>query len=42
MIVRCEECNHILAEDEVEHLYKGKSYCEDCYKMVKTPDEAAT
>jgi hypothetical protein len=21
--------------DEVEYLYKGKSYCDDCYKAVK-------
>lgn len=34
MITRCEECDHVLAGDEVEHIYKGKSYCEDCYKAV--------
>jgi hypothetical protein len=35
MITRCEECDHVLGGDEVEHLYKGRSYCEDCYKVVK-------
>jgi hypothetical protein len=22
-------------EDEAEYLYKGKSYCDDCYRAVK-------
>jgi hypothetical protein len=34
-MIRCETCGHELVGDEVEHLYKGKSYCEDCYKAVK-------
>ena len=33
MFVKCVECDHIL-EDE-EYLYKGKSYCDDCYRAVK-------
>jgi hypothetical protein len=31
-----EECDHVLVGDEVEHIYKGKSYCEDCYKMIRS------
>lgn len=31
-----EECDHELVGDEVEHLVKGKSYCEDCHKAVKS------
>ena len=33
MFVKCVECDHIL-EDE-EYLYKGKSYCDDCYRAIK-------
>ena len=29
------ECDHLLVDDEVEYLYKGKSYCDDCYRAVK-------
>jgi hypothetical protein len=32
---KCVECDHLLVGDEVEYLYKGKSYCEDCYRAVK-------
>jgi hypothetical protein len=32
---RCVECDHLLIGDDVEYLYKGKSYCDDCYRMVK-------
>ena len=32
MIIRCEECDHELVGDDVEHLYKCKSYCDDCYE----------
>ena len=39
MIIRCVECDHELVGDEVEYLYKGKSYCEDCYKMVKATEK---
>jgi hypothetical protein len=35
MIIGWVECDHVLVGDE-EHLYKGKSYCDDCYKMVKS------
>jgi hypothetical protein len=35
MITKCEECDQVLAGDEVEYLYKGKSYCDDCYEVVK-------
>jgi hypothetical protein len=35
MIIKCEECDHKLVGDEVEYFYKGKSYCEDCYRAVK-------
>lgn len=38
MITRCEECGHELAGDEAEHLYRGKSYCDDCYKTVKATE----
>jgi hypothetical protein len=34
MIIRCEECDHVLAGDEVEYICKSKSYCEDCCKAV--------
>jgi hypothetical protein len=36
MITRYEECDHVLVGDEVEHIYKGKSYCEDCYRTVRS------
>jgi hypothetical protein len=32
---KCVECDHLLVGDEVEYLYKGKSYCEDCYRAAK-------
>jgi hypothetical protein len=35
MLSKCVECEHLLVGDEVEYLYKGKSYCDDCYKAVK-------
>jgi hypothetical protein len=35
MITRCEECDHVHVGDEVVHIYKGKSYCEECYRMVR-------
>jgi hypothetical protein len=35
LIIKCEECDHVLVGDEVEYLYKCNSYCEDCYKTVK-------
>jgi hypothetical protein len=39
MIIRCVECDHVLVGDDVEHLYKGKSYREDCYKMVEATEK---
>ena len=42
MITRCEDCDHALLGDEVEHLYKGKSYCDDCYKVVKATEIGIT
>ena len=38
MFVKCVKCDHIL-EDE-EYLYKGKSYCDDCYRAVKKLEAA--
>jgi hypothetical protein len=35
MSSKCVECDHLLADDEVEYLYKGKSFCDDCYRAVK-------
>ncbi|HEX5979195.1 MAG TPA: hypothetical protein VFY68_18070, partial [Nitrososphaeraceae archaeon] len=35
MLMKCVECDHVLVGDEVEYLYKGKSYCDDCYKAIK-------
>jgi hypothetical protein len=35
MLSKCVECDHIFADDEAEYLYKGKSYCGDCYRAVK-------
>jgi hypothetical protein len=35
MLIRCVECDRLLVGDEVEYLYQGKSYCEDCYRAVK-------
>jgi hypothetical protein len=35
MVTMCEECDHSLVGDEVEHLYEGKSYCKDYYKAIK-------
>jgi hypothetical protein len=32
---KCVECDHLLVGDEAEYLYKGKSYCDDCYRGVK-------
>ena len=29
------ECDHLLVDDEVEYLYKGKSCCDDSYRAVK-------
>jgi hypothetical protein len=33
MISRCVECDSLLLDEE--YLYKGKSYCDDCYKMIR-------
>ena len=36
MLIKCVECDHILVgDDEAEYIYKGKSYCADCYEAVK-------
>jgi hypothetical protein len=35
MPTKCVECDHLLVGDEAEYLYKGKSYCDDCYRGVK-------
>jgi hypothetical protein len=35
---RCVECDHLFVGDDVEYLYKGKSYCDDCYRMVKSAE----
>ena len=35
MLSKCVECDHLLVGDEVEYLYKGKSYCDDCYRAIK-------
>ena len=32
---KCVECDHLLVGVEVEYLYKGKSYCDDCYRAIK-------
>src|SRR5918996_5331247 len=41
MLSKCAECDHLLVSDEVEYLYKGKSYCDDCYRAVKKLEGAA-
>jgi hypothetical protein len=33
MFDKCVECDHKL-EDE-EYIYKGKTYCDECYRAVK-------
>src|SRR5918994_7930507 len=35
MFEKCSECDHSFSDDEDEYLYKGKSYCDDCYRAVK-------
>jgi hypothetical protein len=35
MLSRCVECDHLLVDDEVKYLYRGKSYCGDCYRAAK-------
>jgi NMD protein affecting ribosome stability and mRNA decay len=37
MFIKCVECDHIL--EDGEYLYKGKSYCDDCYRAVKKLEE---
>jgi hypothetical protein len=34
-MIMSEICSHELVRDEVEYRYKGRSYCEDCYKTIK-------
>jgi hypothetical protein len=34
MEIKCVECEGVL-NDDVEYLYKGKSYCDDCYRASK-------
>jgi hypothetical protein len=41
MLSKCMECDHLLVGDEVEYLYKGKSYCDDCYRSVKKLEETS-
>jgi hypothetical protein len=36
MANRCVECDHLLVDDEVEYLLNGKSYCEDCCRMIRS------
>jgi hypothetical protein len=38
MLIKCVECDGVL--DDVEYLYKGKSYCDDCYRAVKKLEAA--
>jgi hypothetical protein len=30
----CVGCDNLFVDDEVEYRYKGKSYCNDCYKRI--------
>jgi hypothetical protein len=38
MRVKCAECGHLFVGDEAGHHYKGKSYCDDCYEMIKAAE----
>jgi hypothetical protein len=33
MLIKCVDCNQVL--EDMEYLYKGKSYCDDCYRAAK-------
>ena len=35
---RCFKCSHLFVDNEVEYHYKSKSYCNDCYKLIKSGD----
>ena len=37
MKIKCVECDQLIIDDKVYH-YKGKSYCDDCYKMINAVD----
>ena len=34
MLSKCVECDSLLVDEE--YLYKGKSYCDDCYRMFRS------
>jgi hypothetical protein len=37
MLIKCVECDDVL--DDMEHLYKGKAYCDDYFRAVKKSDK---
>ena len=37
MKIKCIECDQLIVDDKVYH-YKGKSYCDDCYKTINAVD----
>jgi hypothetical protein len=34
MKIKCVKCGHLIVNDELEYYYNGKSYCDDCYKVI--------
>ncbi|MDQ3839327.1 MAG: hypothetical protein M3297_08670 [Thermoproteota archaeon] len=41
MLIKCVECDHIFGDDEAEYIYRGKTYCDDCYRAVRKAEAAA-
>jgi hypothetical protein len=37
MKIKCVECDQLIVDDKVYHC-NGKSYCDDCYKMINAVD----
>jgi uncharacterized paraquat-inducible protein A len=38
MITKCIECDHLIVDDEMKYRRRGKAYCENCYRVIKTED----
>jgi hypothetical protein len=38
MITKCIECDHLIVDDKTIYRHRGKAYCENCYRVIKTKD----
>jgi len=38
MITKCIECDYLIVDDETKYQHRGKIYCENCYRIIKSED----